>query len=584
MAIVDATEKKYSIEEINAPQGLYIEEIAQLQLYYTEWMLVTHINMTEFEQELSDLKEVLSTIQESQGSLPALIDTKQLFMNTLITESTDFLHNIEKWFPASSNNKSDKGKQATDGDLNANSPFDSFNDNTAKEYLRELKALREDTEVGRVITEKQITLFLSNFRVVDGNSTFHKIMQLHQRFLMASHKMDTIIPYINLLLIQYQNLQTFMLESIASHLMSGTSNEAILPPAIYKNLLWQIRNSLSGMNLDLPLPITTENLPALYKLTKTESKFIDNNLVIVFKIPLVSNERYKLYKATSLPYRIAENLFGFIVPQMEYMALDLFRQKYVALNKNILAACNHLSSTNVMCKQTLPIVNANKIKSCEIDLLRRKDVAVDECNWRIMNLTSELWLQLKQANSFVYVFPEMKQMFIYCNGNRYHLFLENTGIVKIDAGCQLGTEYFQFRGVAESTNAIYNLGNMSVPLQSLDNILEDVNAIREAADDSFIPSNEAPMIIAANENLENVSYGLRQLKRLKENMRLLQFNELMNTIFTCLIIFCIFLICFGLTFMYCNQWGDNKGWHRIKLFRHKRENKNEMNEFTETTA
>lgn len=48
-------------------------------------------------------------------------------------------------------------------------------------------------------------------------------------------------------------------------------------------------------------------------------------------IPLVEIDKFELIKVTSFPHRLPNGIYSFILPEYEYIAIDKFREKFVAL-------------------------------------------------------------------------------------------------------------------------------------------------------------------------------------------------------------------------------------------------------------
>lgn len=114
-----------------------------------------------------------------------------------------------------------------------------------------------------------------------------------------------------------------------------------------------------------------------------------------------------------MPFRINKNLFSYIVPHHEYIALDTFFEKYVAITNDEISNCFHVNSSNIICKQTFPILSAYHTQTCEINLLRSLNIS-SECDIRVANLTAELWIKLRKPNTYIYSFPSSQMLQVDC--------------------------------------------------------------------------------------------------------------------------------------------------------------------------
>lgn len=75
--------QEYSIQQINSTTGLYIEEIATVQIHHTKWKLVSILDLSIYEKEYTYLNDLVSV-------------TESLCNNALMAHA----HNSEPdWYP-----------------------------------------------------------------------------------------------------------------------------------------------------------------------------------------------------------------------------------------------------------------------------------------------------------------------------------------------------------------------------------------------------------------------------------------------------------------------------------------------------
>lgn len=233
---------------------------------------------------------------------------------------------------------------------------------------------------------------------------------------------------------------------------------------------------------------------------------------------MISTKRYTLYKSTSLPYRIKNNLFSYIVPNYEYVALDQFKEKYVAITENEINQCFNTNENvqTLICKQTFPILTAISTKTCEINLLRKQNIT-NECDIRISNLTSELWIKLRQPNKYIYVFPEKELMFIKCAEMNENNFYINTGIISYGEDCQIKTNNVEIQAFKTLTSEIITNFIPSVKLTiNVSYEIENMTLLNGFE----IPLINIPQIVNFGEKykLEDISKSFSELKILEQQL------------------------------------------------------------------
>lgn len=199
-----------------------------------------------------------------------------------------------------------------------------------------------------------------------------------------------------------------------------------------------IQTQISGKDITLPLPISREFIAQYYQMATTRSRIIQDQLIVAMSIPLVDVKLYDIVKATSMPTAVSENFYQFIVPTYEYIALD---ESYVAMSNQELENCQDLRENGVdstiICMQSSPIFNR---EDCGVTLLTSKNVT-SHCDTRLTNVTSELWLNLKERNSWIGVFPTEQILYIRCTDKPiFSRSIQGVGIIKFDQDCQIKTD------------------------------------------------------------------------------------------------------------------------------------------------
>lgn len=253
--------------------------------------------------------------------------------------------------------------------------------------------------------------------------------------------------YVTLLIMGYQNKQRQFLEAVAVGQKSPNSS-SLIPPQMFLEELINIRREVTARDLDFPLEPKTDTLATFYAISSPEARIVQNQLIISFTLPLVSTTEYLLYKVSSLPYRIKDNLFGYVVPTHEFVALDSFKEKYVSIAAEELDNCYHIDGRKLACKQTTPIMAAFSTKNCEINMLRISN-ATETCNERVSNLTSELWIKLRQTNTYIYTFPKEENVYIKCPQILETRVLKGTGVISMEPNCQIKTDNVIIRGLKQ---------------------------------------------------------------------------------------------------------------------------------------
>lgn len=160
---------------------------------------------------------------------------------------------------------------------------------------------------------------------------------------------------------------------------NDASNPSLISPKQFVNELRKIRAIALEYNLDLPVPGVKNNLHLLYQMSQVGMVLIENQLILCFKLPLVSKQKFNLYKFTNFPILLEQSYYAYVNPQKNYIGLNNEKDKYISLNRHQVKNCFKITNTNLICKQTFPIFEASNSDVCEIDLLRNMNNSVN-CN------------------------------------------------------------------------------------------------------------------------------------------------------------------------------------------------------------
>ena len=139
------------------------------------------------------------------------------------------------------------------------------------------------------------------------------------------------------------------------------SQKGILQPHILTSaqIMKQLKISQADIPSDLPLPFplsaTYQNL--IVSMIDLDVFIKNNFLVYVICLPLTNHVNHNLYHVLPLPIKIrnTDNRFTFIVPEREYLLMDVAKRYYARLKVSELKECKLISLT---------IECANKIIQC----------------------------------------------------------------------------------------------------------------------------------------------------------------------------------------------------------------------------
>jgi hypothetical protein len=125
---------------------------------------------------------------------------------------------------------------------------------------------------------------------------------------------------------------------------------------------------------------------------------------------------YNVYQVLPLPIKIknTDNRFTFILPQREYLLMDIAKQYYVRLKVDEIKECKLISSNHRVCKQNSPVQATHLHEECEVEMLQSIRTIPSCCSQRTEEINQTIWTQLED-NEWLYVTPRPDVLTILCS-------------------------------------------------------------------------------------------------------------------------------------------------------------------------
>jgi hypothetical protein len=125
---------------------------------------------------------------------------------------------------------------------------------------------------------------------------------------------------------------------------------------------------------------------------------MDHFIIFIAKIPLVSNDEYKVFKPITLPIPYDDNSVVLIAPDVEYLALSNDNEKFFVLTENQWKACKEFKN-HKLCKNSQPVHQRSKSDMCETSLLTNRQNTPKTCKIKLLSLDTSVWHSLTNTNS-----------------------------------------------------------------------------------------------------------------------------------------------------------------------------------------
>lgn len=541
--------RPYQYNELKTELGLYFEEIAEIRFYHEEWKLATYINLTGYQEEYRNLQRMVSSVKKLCSEVKA--DNRTLYLNDIfnvtegcgpiVDEMDIIMTEIEEYDSSWFYNGKIIVSRKKRGLLNiigevSKSLFGTLSESDSEEYMREFENLEKKGILRDQIIKKQTTIIQSSVNLLQSTTAQLEEKNRQLKFqidnirrrvddlaistvyigsIAAKASVQDMISFLTLLIISFQTKQKQFLQAIAIG-EKGANNPILIPPQLFMEELDKIRTAIVARDLDLPLEVRRDSITTFYQLASPQVRIVNNQLIISFSIPLVAMTSFNIYKVTSVPNRIQGNYFNFVIPTHEYIAVDKYKNHYVTMSHDEMDNCHHIGGSRLVCKQISPIMTSHNTEFCEVKVLRDED-NLAHCNVRISNLTSEIWIKLRQPNTWIYTLPKLETIHISCGKEVFNQKVVGTGTLSISAGCEIKTNYILIKGFRTSETIVYR--NFIPSVKNAFNFNKTVQEFLKM--DKFSMKNVVqPNVVnfGQQEKLQAISMSLDEIKTMEDSL------------------------------------------------------------------
>lgn len=396
--------------------------------------------------------------------------------------------------------------------------FGVMSNEDAEFFTAKFRELEESNSFQIQMLQHQTTIIQSVFNQI--NSTIQnqnlKIGQLIEFVRADRHNatrnrgfLTELTQYIFMSLFSFQHKQNLLIEAISVS-QNNPNTPFLIPPKTFYEELQRIERNIANRSLFLPFELRKDTLFMFYRTSTVESTIYNGHLIINYKIPLIAKDEFNLYKSTSLPYRVKDTIFSYIVPQYEYTAFDKRKQNFIPISENVLSQCTKVSTDSFICKRSFPILRVTEQNNCEVNLIRELGIS-NSCNIRLSNITKEMWIKMTEENNFIYIMPFETPVTIVCGNDIFSHYLENTGVISILPHCEIETPTMSLHGFqtikSSYSERIYITNLEYEPLTKLFNTSENTELLN-------IPKIDFPTIFnnGEKEALIEISAGLTYIQ------------------------------------------------------------------------
>ncbi|XP_022836992.1 uncharacterized protein LOC111364377, partial [Spodoptera litura] len=333
-------------------------------------------------------------------------------------------------------------------------------------------------------------------------------------------------------------ISNFLDTTLSSILFSKVNilHPSVISPLDLYNELFKHSNQINK-RIDFPVTLNIQNIHSLIDVSKLSSYFYNNKVIFVLRIPLITPDKFVVYKNIPLPtpHDESHRTFALIKPSNSYIALSDDRLHYAMLDN--FDNCKMINNNYSIC-ESITIYSSVSNPNCESKLLTEVILSLpSECISKILYGQIDIWQKLLN-NKWIYVQSNKSKLTIKCNDVIHDYSIEGTGILKLTNNCIGYSKTIQLIPTNSYSFIIKSPLNINFDITSDDCCKRDI--LNES-----LP-HLSPISISKI-NLDSLKYATHQMDNLENELNniekqshFIKYGSYYST-FTYILIVCLFL-------------------------------------------
>lgn len=154
---------------------------------------------------------------------------------------------------------------------------------------------------------------------------------------------------------------------------------------------------------EFPISIDEREIDKLIKISHLQVAYAHNRLIYILHIPLLTSEKYTLYRPIPLPVKqeFDATKFAIIEPNAEYIGLNENADNFYLFQRKELEECIAHDAIFI-CPTTFPLNKLRETPNCNVELLLNHRIKPNYCKIIMKELKSIYWKTLTTTGSYLF--------------------------------------------------------------------------------------------------------------------------------------------------------------------------------------
>lgn len=422
--------------------------------------------------------------------------------------------------------------------------FGTMDEDDAENYKNAMLALyNNDKKLANSITK---TIMVSQSAISNMNNSLHeinmnqaKLSDVIDQLTLSFRNVTKIINVMSfkaklssVFNILQSNLLTlsFKVEDLLNSILFVKSNtlhpSMLTPNQMYNDIVNNLK--IIPKHRDFPVSLDINSIHTLINVAELVCYYLDNKLMFIIKLPLVSLLEYNVYRNIPLPTPHSTsisnmtNSFALILPSDNFLALSKDKSTYTYLKD--LSNCKNIFLTTYLCEiNDIHTVLDNP--SCEIEIITKALSSIPKnCPYRFISGHVHIWHKLNN-NKWIFVLSKPAKLSLECNSVVTDTIIVGTGVLTIPPECiafsgnvKLVSKFYpkikipyissDFNIIGDNccTLSIFNKIKLNIPVSKIENVnLDNLKQFKSVTDEVV---QDLKTLESPNNFINNVSFPI----------------------------------------------------------------------------
>lgn len=451
-ATILATSNSQYVEHINKGPGLLFDPVGTLRIINDQFHIVIPVDVHSIQHHVKNINEIFRIIR-FQCRENSDIDYSQCdnALRPLQAFYDDILRDFNSISHIISNGVSKRSAWFSGVGTVFKHIFGTMDEDDAESYNKAIEALYNNDKILADSITKSV--MVSKSAISNVNKSLHELytnqMKLNGVLGHLSSSVSNVSETLkrisfktnlsNIMNTLLSSLLTisFKVEDLLNSILfvkSNTLHPSILSP---KQMYNDISNNLKIIPKyrDFPVSLHLSNIHTLINIADLVCYYLDDKLMFIVKLPLVSLLEYNIYRNLPLPTPYSQNKpdsFAMILPPKEFLILSKDKSSYTYLRD--LNKCKTIPTETYLC-DIVDIYIVSDNPSCEIEIITKALTSIPkDCQYKLISGNLDIWHKLFN-NKWIFVQTYPTKLSIECNNKLSEYTISGTGVLYIPNKC-----------------------------------------------------------------------------------------------------------------------------------------------------